>query len=200
MNNLNLPVLSNVDVFTTAESCLLNKVSSFRISEASANHPLGSGSNDFYYYVNKLENSNWIRVLAFDIRSNNIFAICKRDGYWQSWQEITDNIVTSGTATLDSNYVTSGTIRWVKRGKFCTLNFEKVVFQNISGYSDTPFATDIPRPLFASSSYGVFQYDTAEGHGFVSIGTLNNNGVIKPDAFLNINADTYGAIVYMTAD
>jgi hypothetical protein len=200
MNNIASPIFIFVDVFTTAESCLVNKTSFFRIYEASANHPLGSGSNDFYYYVTKVETSLWIRVLAFDVRSNNIFAICKRDGYWQSWQEITDNVVTSGTATLDPNYVTRGTIRWVKRGKFCTLNFENVVFQNISGYSDTPFATGIPRPLYGYGSYGVLQYGSAEGHSFVNIANVNNDGVIRPDAYLNVNADTYGAIVYMTAD
>jgi hypothetical protein len=85
MNSLAMPVLSNVDVFTTAESCLLNKVSFFRIYEASANSPYLGMGNDFYYYVNKLEDNNYIRLMAFDIRSNNVYVCTKVNGSWGSW-------------------------------------------------------------------------------------------------------------------
>lgn len=85
MNNLSIPKYNNVDVFVTAENCLQQRVSFFRILEATSNTPYGTTGNDFYYYVNKLEDNNYIRLMAFDIRSNNVYVCTKTNGTWGSW-------------------------------------------------------------------------------------------------------------------
>lgn len=103
MNNLNLPAFTGGDVFTRAEDCPLNRVSFFRVHEATANSPYGSGFNDFWYYVNKLESYDFIRIVAFDIWSDKIYTNSKVGGTWGSWK--VQSCITSvhTTITMDGN-------------------------------------------------------------------------------------------------
>lgn len=85
-----------VDVLTTAENQPLDKVSFMRIFEATANSPYGSNSNDFYYYVNRIGDPNYMQIIAYDVRSSNVFIRTKINGTWEGWyslqrQEVANN-------------------------------------------------------------------------------------------------------------
>ena len=85
MNNINIPVYNGGDVFTIAENCSLNKYSVFRVFNATTNYPPVINSNDVYYSVYKIEINTYIRIVAYDIRSDCIYTCTKINGTWGTW-------------------------------------------------------------------------------------------------------------------
>ena len=103
MSNLSIPTFVNEDVFVRAESCPLDRVSFFRVFEASANSPYGSGGNDFCYYVNRVAQDGFIHIAAFDVRRNVTYANSKIDGTWGTWVHQSSIRSVHVTVTTDSN-------------------------------------------------------------------------------------------------
>lgn len=85
MNHLSMPGFVNDDVFAIAERCPLNRITFFRGFELTANSPYGSGTNDFFYCASRLETDSYIRMVAFDVRSNRVYVNAKINGTWGTW-------------------------------------------------------------------------------------------------------------------
>ena len=111
LNSLSNITISNSDIFTTAESCSADRVTFFRGYECT-NSPISPSPNDFYYQVSRIEDSNWIKIIASDIRSNDVYFTTKINGVWGSWAKIQklesfteDNVITSGTLDCGESFV-----------------------------------------------------------------------------------------------
>ena len=60
----------------------------FRMGHATSyDTPYGANvDTDFFYKVYKIENNQWIRTIAFDVRSNRVFKISKQNNQWGLWE------------------------------------------------------------------------------------------------------------------
>ena len=60
----------------------------FRMCHATSyDTPYGANvDTDFFYKVYKIDNNQWIRMIAFDVRSNRIFKISKQNNQWGLWE------------------------------------------------------------------------------------------------------------------
>ena len=105
------------------------------------------------------------------------------------------NTVTQDVATLDPNYVTRGIIKWIKKGNVCTVIFEDVFFQNVNGYSATPFASNLPLPI-SLFELPILQYNIS-GIGWVQVDNVNGVGILRPDGYLASGIATWGSFTYV---
>ena len=47
-----------------------------------------NASNDFYYTIYNINNYNFKRIVAYDIRKNDMYMIMKKNGVWGTWQRV----------------------------------------------------------------------------------------------------------------
>lgn len=123
------------DILSLAETFpLLSGASAdikIRVGSYATNSPYGASVQncDFYYVVRKLEDSNYIRVIAYDIRSNNIYENAKVNGTWQGWVQLSDMRVNYVPVTIDTSHITTpdNSRAWVtcfRNGKVVTVTVE----------------------------------------------------------------------------
>ncbi len=85
--NHNDPLAEAEAIATNAYSGSYSRFASFRLGNNNSVYtPYGNNvDTDFYYQLYKIEDSNYISMLAFDIRSDRVFTISKVNGVWQGW-------------------------------------------------------------------------------------------------------------------
>ena len=106
LNSTQFRYYTGVDVLATAESQpIADKVYFMRIFEATANSPYGSNSNDFWYYVNRIGDANWMQIIAYDVRSSNDYIRTKQNGTWWGWISLNTRVPSQSVVT---DYVSSG--------------------------------------------------------------------------------------------
>ena len=88
-----LPTATDILDWASSDECLLNYNTKTRVFN-SPTCPWGDGINpsvsDFIYDIFKIDNHDWIRVIAYDIRSNGIYVNSKVNGTWLGWRSIAD--------------------------------------------------------------------------------------------------------------
>ena len=123
LNSISNITIQNRDVLTIAESCSGDRVTFFRGYECT-NSPISPSSNDFYYQVSRLVDSKWIKIIASDLRSDDVYFISKINGVWGSWAKIQklesfteNNVITSGTLNCGESFVSykNGTMKLFAR-------------------------------------------------------------------------------------
>ena len=73
---------------------------------------VNNASNDFYYTIYNINNYNFKRIVAYDIRKNDMYMIMKKNGVWGKWQKVCTTSVadSSGTATVSDS--ATGTVTY----------------------------------------------------------------------------------------
>lgn len=149
-----------IDVLSTIESyadliSVMSEDIQIRIGTFATNSPFGVSVQtcDIFYTIKKINvsNNNWIRVIAYDIRSNQMWENAKINGTWDTWKKMTDSTVAQVSVTPNVTYITDyGTGAWVncrKNGKLVTVNVE-VANGSVSLPANTAcfIATGLPIP------------------------------------------------------
>ena len=83
-------LLDGVDIIVYADSISNEMVTdTVRIMNAT-NSPYGvdNVNNDFYYTIYNVNDDKYKRILAYNIRKNNMYMIIKNNNIWGAWQEI----------------------------------------------------------------------------------------------------------------
>lgn len=123
-----MPGFVNDDVFAIAERCPLNRITFFRGFESTANSPYGSGAtNDFFYCVSRLETDSYIRIVAFDVRSNRVYVNAKINGTWGTWAVQSSVRSVHVTITTDSNG--NGPTGYTINGEYIPISFRPTLVE-----------------------------------------------------------------------
>ena len=120
--NHNDPLAEAEAIVTNAYSGFYSRFASFRLGNAlSQRTPYGNNvDTDFYYQLYKIEDSNYISMLAFDIRSDRIYTISKVNGIWGSWRQFQLGDRVSDVAPIINPSITLGWARLEYRnGVYC---------------------------------------------------------------------------------
>lgn len=86
----NIQVLTGADIIAYADSISNEMVTdTVRIMNAT-NSPYGVNqtNNDFHYTIYNITDDKFKRILAYDIRENDMYMIMKKDGVWGTWAEL----------------------------------------------------------------------------------------------------------------
>lgn len=131
-NNVDiLAYVSNTDIFRWSTRKLVHGFNS-------VNSPLNNDDNDFYYDVIKSSN-DWFKVIAYDVRSTNIYINEKINNVWQGWKPIRCDMITgtlsagSTSITLTDSRITTDSVFRFFTSKFgvsptaCTVNNAAVI-------------------------------------------------------------------------
>lgn len=91
-------LLDGIDIIVYADSISHEMVTdTVRIMNAT-NSPYGvdNVNNDFYYTIYNIIDNKYKRILAYDIRKNDMYMIIKNDNIWGTWQKLaTENDLNS---------------------------------------------------------------------------------------------------------
>jgi hypothetical protein len=173
-----------------------DRFATFRLGHInSVNSPYGNGNTDFFYHLYKLTDSNWIRLVAYDVRSDNIYTITKTDGHWGIWHYIPFGDVAYGVATLDSNYVNNGTIEWYKAGRIVTINITNLQLKSWSD-GDKRIGYGLPPSQFISTKFSIPPLNGSTPAQLISIntdGTIDGNGGMSHVGYF------YGSFTYIAS-
>ena len=110
-------ILTNNDIIAYADTIGAQMVTDNVKIMNGINSPYGvdNTSNDFHYTIYNINNENFKRIVAYDIRKNDMYTIIKRNGKWSDWQRVcTTNVddvaPTTITFTSTTNYEPSAVV------------------------------------------------------------------------------------------
>ena len=129
-------LLNGVDIIVYADSISNEMVTdTVRIMNAT-NSPYGvdNVSNDFYYTIYNINDDRYKRILAYNIRKNDMYMIIKNNNIWGTWQQLATE------SDLNSKGVFKG---YIKPNKKLTINMEPYGevygYVQVKGNASTPF-------------------------------------------------------------
>ena len=141
-----LKTATDVLDWASTDDCPLNHNTKVRVFN-SPTSPYGDGTNesasDFIYDIFKIDNHDWMTVIAYDVRSNDVYVNSKTNGTWSGWKNIADG------------------------GNAAIANFAK--YSDYAGGSVQPTASNI---CLRNMSSGTAEatWDTATGTGNCPVG------------------------------
>lgn len=159
------------------------------------NTPYGTADTDFFYQVLKIENNQWTRVMAYDIRSQNVFTISKINNHWGGWQYIAFGDYSSGFVTLDSTYVNRGTIEWIKVGRVVTINITNL---NLKSWSDGDrrIGSGFPPSQLQPTRFSI---PPLNGNTPSQLFAINSDGTFDTNGGVSHVGDFYGSFTYIAS-
>ena len=91
-----VPRKDAIDIIAYADSLIgKNNIDAIRVFNAT-NSPYGvdNANNDFFYTIYNITNDKFKRIVAYDIRTNNIYVRIKISGTWSDWEKLikSDNV------------------------------------------------------------------------------------------------------------
>ena len=101
-----VPRKDAIDIIAYADSLIgKNNIDAIRVFNAT-NSPYGvdNADNDFFYTIYNITNDKFKRIVAYDIRTNNVYVRIKVSGTWSDWEKLikSDNI-TDGVGDSSTN-------------------------------------------------------------------------------------------------
>ena len=172
------------DVIEYADSIGRESVTdTVRLRDAT-NSPYGvnNKSNDFYYTIYNMDDDKFKRIVAYDVRKNDMYMLIKLTGKWGTWQRlcatsVADVPITNITPTLPSTVKTGNTkvIRYSIKNGWANIT---IVLNLVASpkFGWTSIATGLPKSddtIYSVVSYGENGINNASvGFRLVSNGEL----------------------------
>ena len=128
-------LLDGVDIIVYADSISHETVTdTVRIMNAT-NSPYGvdNVNNDFYYTIYNINDDKYKRILAYNIRKNDMYMIIKNHNIWGTWQQLATE------SDLNSKGVFKG---YIKPNKKLTINMEP--YGEVYGYVQVKGSASAP--------------------------------------------------------
>ncbi len=148
----NIQTFSGIDIIAYADSISNEMVTdTVRIMNAT-NSPYGVNqtNNDFHYTIYNITDDEFKRILAYDIRKNDMYMIMKKDGMWGTWQRVCTTKVANvpfTKLTLDSSVFTlvnsDAALGYSVCNGMCIIACSGIGLVSVGSYIVT---TNIPKP------------------------------------------------------
>lgn len=132
-------VLSGGDIIAYADGITSEVVTDTVRIMNSVNSPYGvdNTNNDFYYTIYNISDDNFKRIVAYDIRKNDMYMIMKEGGVWGKWQKVcTTSVADVPKTTINlpniSSEFTTGYIEFEVFNGVCYMVLFNLTFTNTS--------------------------------------------------------------------
>ena len=197
-------ILTNNDIIAYADTIGAQMVTDTVRIMNGINSPYGADniSNDFHYTIYNINNENFKRIVAYDVRKNDMYMIIKRNGTWSAWQRVcttnvadvpVTNIAPSDTTTFINFKGNSNCNYRVKNG-ICYVSLWGVKIASTGG----TIKPGVILPKSANNRAGALMTGTGDAteHAFVFI---LDNGELCFDV-KDANIELYGSFSYPVAE
>ena len=165
------------DVIAYADYIISESVTDTVRMRDATNSPYGvnNKSNDFYYTIYNMDDYKFKRIVAYDIRKNDMYMIMKNNGKWGTWQRVCTTSVadveqTTVTFTDTTNYKPSDIVGF----KYTVSNGICYVTGGIKCVSPTSsnvIVYTLPKPKLGSLCYKTFSFSSNDTNTtFIVIG------------------------------
>ena len=151
-------VLSGGDITTYADGITSETVTDTVRIMNGTNSPYGTDNtdNDFHYTIYNIADDRFKRIVAYDVRKNDMYMIMKNAGTWGEWQRVFTTTVADVSETkysLDTNcdgvyeLGDKGTNNcwYAIRNGWCVVQFDLRCLQTMAGYKRV--FTSLPKPI-----------------------------------------------------
>lgn len=107
--------------------------------------------------------------------------------------------ITTGVATLNTNFVTSGEVSWVKQGKLVVVSFSDIKFKSTIAHQNLYFS-GLPKKAIKGQTFLLHQMNAHGGSSVRCMMQKDSTQIINwyQDTDLDTNAQYYGQLTYIT--
>ena len=194
-------ILTNNDIIAYADTIGAQMVTDTVKIMNGINSPYGADniSNDFHYTIYNINNENFKRIVAYDIRKNDMYMIIKRNGTWSDWQRVcTTNVadvpVTDIVPADTTTFVNfAGRCNYSVKNGICHVSMWGVQITSTGGAKQT--GVYLPKCLNGNAGTTMVGLEDGECHAYAYI--LQNGGLQFDVKDANINL--YGTFSYPVA-
>ena len=197
-------ILTNNDIIAYADTIGAQMVTDTVRIMNGINSPYGADniSNDFHYTIYNINNENFKRIVAYDVRKNDMYMIIKRNGTWSDWKRVcttnvadvpVTNIAPSDTTTF-INFKGNSNCNYCVKNGICYVSLWGVKIASTGG----TIKPGVILPKCANNRAGVLMTGTGDAteHAFVFI---LDNGELCFDV-KDANIELYGSFSYPVAE
>ena len=168
---------------------------------------------DFYYSGEFTLSSDttakiYLQVSKYSTQNFNTtvkFMLCE-GGIDTDWQPYNGSIVhekeieiTTGVATLNTNFVSSGEVSWVKQGKLVVVSFSDIKFNGSIAHQNLYFS-GLPKKAIKDQTFLLYQKNAHGGSSTRCMMQKDSTQIINwyDDVTLNTEDQYYGQFTYIT--
>ena len=107
--------------------------------------------------------------------------------------------ITTGFATLNTNFITSGEVSWVKQGKLVVVSFSDIKFKSPVAHNNLYFS-GLPKKAIKPQTFLLHQQNAHAGSSIRCMMQKDSTQIVNwyEDTELDTNAQYYGQFTYMT--
>ena len=170
-------ILTNNDIIAYADTIGAQMVTDTVRIMNGINSPYGADniSNDFHYTIYNINNENFKRIVAYDVRKNDMYMIIKRNGTWSDWKRVcttnvadvpVTNIAPSDTTTF-INFKGNSNCNYCVKNGICYVSLWGVKIASTGG----TIKPGVILPKCANNRAGVLMTGTGDAteHAFAFI-------------------------------
>ena len=107
--------------------------------------------------------------------------------------------ITTGVATINTNFVTSGEVSWVRQGKLVVVSFSDIKFKGTISHQNLYFS-GLPKKAIKPQTFLLHQQNAHGGSSIRCMMQKDSTQIINwyDDTTLDSNAQYYGQFTYIT--
>ena len=167
----------------------------------SPNSPYGAAGSDFHYTIYNITDDGYKRIVAYDIRKNDMYMIMKHSGTWGTWRKVCTTKVKDVPKTRIelpniSPELATGYIEFEVYNGVCYMAIFNLAFANTSTGN---IAVNIPEiPKRKNDGWHTISNVTSLKPLVVNIGA--NGGAIEFYTAREVGTSYYGTFSYLVAE
>ena len=193
---------NGTDIIAYADSIVRETVTDTVRIKDGVNSPYGADntSNDFYYTIYNIFDDNFKRIIAYDIRQNDMYMILKAANVWGTWQRICTTKVADMSPDEIKSFAdtdVSGIINYRVKNGICFVKLWRIKSTKIGKGKFLLNNSSLPIPSCFDTGNALFEVNgdgTTRAFAFV-----NTNGALIAH-FYKANSEAYGSFSYPVSE
>ena len=105
--------------------------------------------NDFYYTIYNMDKNRYKRIIAYDIRKNDMYMIMRNADGWGKWQRVCTTTIADVPVTkinINASYMSGANCYYEVKNGICYINFLSGTYVVSSQLDGVTLATGLPKP------------------------------------------------------
>ena len=190
-------VLSGGDITTYADGITSETVTDTVRIMNGTNSPYGTDNtdNDFHYTIYNIADDRFKRIVAYDVRKNDMYMIMKNAGTWGEWQRVFTTTVADVPVTRINiiNGIVNPDCKYQVKNGICYIQFNSGTYTLGGNVSGLQLATNMPIPASGSVSHTYVPWASSDASKQVIV-LVDGNGKL----LLHAPAGANGCNVFCT--
>ena len=200
-------VLSGGDIIAYADAISNETITDTVRMMNATNSPYGVNqtNNDFYYTIyNIITDYNFKRIVAYDIRENDMYMIMKNTGVWGTWKRVCTTSVADVPVTIVNLTGTDihGTVKYMVKSGICYVSAWGVESDTAKTAYRLVEAGVMPKPIISSGT-ALVHGDTAQKGKIMGQLYIDNFGALSLHIYIpntELTGMGYGSFSYPVAE